>query len=112
MRRTGICRVANRTGSGLARNTERVRPVLRTSTAWYVVRGTLADGTEADLLYPLVHDDFETIRLVSWDQPDFIGKTLYRGEHWHKYLNLITFRVRRRSIIRQRRHVIAFQNPA
>ncbi len=61
------------------------------STYWYVVEGTLADGRTVDLLTPVIHDDFGTVRHVSWEQPEFIGKTVYRGEHWRKYLNSITF---------------------
>lgn len=61
------------------------------STYWYVIEGTLADGRTVDLLTPVIHDDFGTVRHVSWEQPEFIGKTVYRGEHWRKYLNSITF---------------------
>jgi hypothetical protein len=75
---------------GLFQRWSMFAPSPGTATVWFVVEGTLADGRKVDLLTPVIHGDFSTIRHVSWEQPDFISKTVYRGEHWRKYLNSIT----------------------
>lgn len=60
-----------------------------TATVWYVVRGVLRDGTEIDLLTPIVYDDLERVSLLSWQQPDDIVGTYYRDKYWRKYLSAI-----------------------
>ena len=63
------------------------RPVR--STIWYVYRGTLADGTELDVLPTIIQDDLNVIQPLSWNEPEDISGGLYSDKYWRKYLDQI-----------------------
>ena len=52
-------------------------------SGWYVVVGTLADGSQVDLYrHVVLGEDFPG---VSWERPDRIVET-FRGQRWRKYM--------------------------
>lgn len=73
------------------------RPV--DETIWYVYRGTLADGTELDLLPTIVQDDLDVVVPLSWEEPKDINSGLYGDKYWRKYIDGVsrTYRYRERA---------------
>ena len=59
------------------------------STQWTVIQGTLADGTQVNLLYPLVRDDLTLIVPFTWDRPANIGSDYYGSKEWRKYFEAL-----------------------
>ncbi len=53
------------------------------SSGWYVVVGTLADGSQVDLYRHVVLG--EEFAPVSWDRPERLVET-FRGPRWRKYM--------------------------
>ncbi len=54
-----------------------------TQDGWYVIPGTLRDGTKTDLM-SVTRDDYR-LHEVSWDKPQRVKYT-YKNERWRKYL--------------------------
>lgn len=73
-------------GAGLYQKWAMFAPYPITITEWYVYRGTLADGTEVDLLPALVNDDPRVFQPLSWDEPDDIVDQVYGNENWRKFV--------------------------
>lgn len=78
--------------SGLYQKWDMFSPSPPLSTKWHVVRGTLVDGQQVDLLTSVVHDDVTRIGNISWDQPGDIAGEYYRDKYWRKYLDSIASR--------------------
>jgi hypothetical protein len=73
-------------GAGLYQRWNMFAPSPAVFTEWFVYRGTLADGTEVDLLPALVHDDPRVFRMLSWEEPDDIADNVYGDKYWRKYV--------------------------
>lgn len=73
-------------GAGLNQRWGMFAPHPVRSTIWFVYRGTLADGTEVNLLPTLVNDDPRVVQMLSWDEPDEIADNLYGDKYWRKYV--------------------------
>ena len=58
-------------------------PAPSTEDGWYVIPGSLRDGTQTDLM-SVTRDDYR-LDQVSWEKPEH-AKYTYKNERWRKYL--------------------------
>lgn len=71
--------------TGLRQAWDMYAPRPYSSTSWVVVPGELFDGTEVDLLAPLLHSDPGLARPVSWEKPaDVPG--VFKDKYWSTFL--------------------------
>ncbi len=56
-------------------------------TWWYFIEGTLGDGRKANLLTPIIQNDFARIEDVSWERPERVSDTFAESTYWRKYLD-------------------------
>lgn len=54
---------------------------------WYIVPGTLKNGSQVDLM-SVVRGDYDPSEEVSWEKPEVVAYTDHT-EHWRKYLEAI-----------------------
>jgi hypothetical protein len=54
--------------------------------ARYVLRGTLRNGQEVELLLPIVNQEMDSVQPFTWKQPDDLYPGYYRDMHWRLYL--------------------------
>ena len=54
-------------------------------TDWYVIPGTLKDGSQVDLLAPIIDRNPDLAKPVFWDKPPNVRAT-FRDMYWRKYL--------------------------
>lgn len=64
------------------------------NSGWYVVVGTLNDGTQVDLYRHVVLG--EKLAQVSWERPDPIVRT-FHGQRWRKYMMSLRKRAKKDS---------------
>lgn len=76
-------------GLGIYQHWNMFAPRPTRSTIWYVYNGTLADGTEVDVLPTILRGDLNQVQLLSWDEPEDISGGLYGDKYWRKYLDAI-----------------------
>ncbi|HYI25715.1 MAG TPA: HTTM domain-containing protein, partial [Thermomicrobiales bacterium] len=76
-------------GLGLYQRWSMFAPRPPGSTQWTVIQGTLTDGTQVNLLYPLVRDDMTLIVPFTWERPSNIGSDYYGSKEWRKYFDAI-----------------------
>ncbi len=57
---------------------------------WYVIPGTLSDGTQTDLM-SVTRDDFNLHR-VRWERPENVND-VYKNERWRKYMENLWLQV-------------------
>lgn len=60
------------------------------STMWFVLPGTLKDGTQIDLLPPTIHNDPHLFQAINWAEPSDVRATFNGDERWRKYLESLT----------------------
>jgi len=73
---------------GLRQKWDMFAPWPLKQTEWYVVPGTLDDGSQVDLLAPVIYRNPDLAKPVSWDKPSDVRAT-FRDMYWRKYLGAL-----------------------